>query len=314
MFEVLINLMLTGLFLQAQAESQSLLNVSIEQSEYRLPQAQVRELYQQAPQRVVNTDSVGVEVTAKSFLVLDEATDKVLYSKNVREVRSIASLTKMMSALVFLDNNPGWDKVVTMAESDYRAGAVNYFIAGEEISVRDLFNVALVASSNEATVALARSTGMSLEEFVASMNQQAVDWGLVNTVFFDVTGLNPGNQSTAVEVMSILKMALAEEDIAQALGTTEYVFKVINKGINRRVVNTNWILGHTFGADGQDYYVEKGKTGHLDESGYCLASRVNNHGQKILIVVLGSETVDDRFNDTKSLAYWVFKNYVWQIN
>lgn len=311
MFEILINLVLAGFFLQAQAQEQMTID-GLAVQEQRLPQSEIRRLQSDGPWRDVNSESVGVEITAQSVLVVDEASDKVLYEKNSNEVRSIASLTKLMTALVFLDHNPGWTKPIEISSDDYREGAVTHLIAGEKINTFDLFYATLVASSNEAAVALARSTSLSPEQFVAAMNQKAYNLGLSNTSFIDVTGLSPGNKSTAVEAVLLLREALGKNQLAKAIGAKSYSVTIINKGINRRLVSTDWILGKSFGIGNDSYQVRAGKTGHLIEAGYCFASQIKNQDDKrILTVVLGSETVYDRFTDTESLAYWVFNNYVW---
>ena len=145
MFELLVNLMLTSLFLQSQAESQATIE-TVAVSEYRLPRAEVRKLEVEAPQKDASSESIGVEVSAESVLVIDADTKKVLYEKNPNEVRSIASITKLMTALVFLDNNPGWDSVITISESD-----VYLKMYGKEISKpsRKLGHVNIVSNENE---------------------------------------------------------------------------------------------------------------------------------------------------------------------
>jgi len=309
MFEIIINLILTSLFLQFQAGQQ--LVAPVEGLASRLPEAQLRQLIETAPQKKPDA-SLGVEVTAESVLVVDKKTNKILYEKNSGQARSIASLTKLMTALVFLDHNPGWDEVVTISGDDYREGGISYFIAGEQVTVKDLFYGTLVASANEGAAALVRVTGMNPEEFVAQMNAKAQALGLTNTVFADATGLRDANQSTAAEVAVVLRAALGRPEIAGAISSESYNIDIINKGVSRQIVNTNKILGQQFGLDNIQYWVEAGKTGYLEAAGYCLASQVKNGDNKVLVVVLGSKSLQDRFTDTKSLAYWVFNNYFWQ--
>jgi len=216
MFEVLANLILTSLFLQSQADSQATID-NLTQQEYRLPNSAVRYLQQTAPQQKVEAESLGVSVTAKSVLVIDKKSAKILYQKNPDRIRSIASLTKLMTALVFLDHNPGWDTPITISGNDYRSGGVTYLIAGEEISARGVFNTALIASANEAAVALWRSTGLSEENFIGEMNQKVQELGMADTVFTDVTGLKNDNASTATDVILMVRAALDRPDIFQAV-------------------------------------------------------------------------------------------------
>jgi D-alanyl-D-alanine endopeptidase (penicillin-binding protein 7) len=303
--------MLTSLFLQSQAESQATIE-TVAVSEYRLPRAEVRKLEVEAPQKDASSESIGVEVSAESVLVIDADTKKVLYEKNPNEVRSIASITKLMTALVFLDNNPGWDSVITISESDYREGGIIYLIAGEEVSATHVFYTALVASSNEAAVALSRSTGLNNDEFVAEMNKKAKSLGMLGTKFSDVTGLNNENKSTATDIVILSKNALSNIHISKATGTRQYPIDILNKGIVRNIKTTNRVLHQRFGIDNQVYTILSGKTGYLESAGYCFTSKIkDNNGMEIFAVVLGSTTINSRFSDTKSLAYWVFNNYKW---
>lgn len=312
MFEILINLILASLFFNAQVNEQATLN-NFTQVDYRLPQAEMRYLEEEAPQAVENPESAGVKVTAKSALVVDAESGKILFEKNPQEVRSIASITKLMTALVFLEHNPGWDKEITMAQSDFREGATSRLMVGEVVSVKDVFYTALVASANEASVALARSTGLSEEEFIKKMNDQALELGMKDTKFVDLTGLEDGNKSTAVDVAILVKTAFTQKEIFRAASTSNHKITILNKNITRKIASTDWILNQTFGVGGSSYRVEAGKTGYLEIAGYSFASQITDQsGKKLITVVLGSDTIDDRFVDTKSLAYWVYHNFKWQ--
>ncbi len=311
MFELLINLILTGLFLQSQAEQQATLN-NLSQAEYQLPQSAVSRLEETAPQRDFNSQSLGVKITAQSALVIDAETDKILFEKNPQAVRSIASITKLMTALVFLDYNSDLNKEIIMVRGDYRAGGKNYLMAGDQIKFIDVLYAALVASANEAAAALARSTGLSESDFAKAMDKKAADLNMANTHFIDATGLNNDNVSTATDIIILLKAALEKPVIAQIISSKEYKFQVTNKGVERKITNTDKVLGQTFGLGAETYRVNGGKTGYTEKAGYGFASQVSNQdGKKILIAVLGSESIDSRFTDTKGLAYWVFNNYDW---
>lgn len=312
MFEFLINLILTGIFLQAQGSQQLTLDIFSQNRNY-LPLTEITTLIKTAPQKNNPLTSEGVKITAKSSIVIDESSGKILYEQNAGEKRPIASLTKLMTALVFLDHNPGWEEKITISSSDYRPGAITYLIAGEIFSVNDVIHASLLASSNEATIALSRTSGLTDEDFVKAMNQKAKELGMTNSEFFDPSGLNTNNKSTAADVARMLRIALSNPALAKIISSREWNLTVINKGITRHISSTDSILGQSFGIESEIYQVEAGKTGYLDEAGYCFASRIRNQqNNKILTVVLGSQTINDRFSDTKGLAYWVFKNYRWQ--
>ncbi|MEI6627082.1 MAG: serine hydrolase [bacterium] len=311
MLDLFINLVLTGYFLKAQAQEQ--LTLVAVKNQLVVSRTEVKQLKKEAPQLKNDSDSSGVDVTANSVIVVDDKSNKVLFEKNCLEKRSIASITKLMTALVFLDLNPGWDNTVTISSEDQRDGNIAYLIPGEKVSVRDLFHVALIASSNEGAVALARITGLSHDDFVKAMNDKAKSLGMNDTQFADVTGLDDGNISTAADLVILAKTALSNQVISDVTSNKDYQFTILNKGIDRKISSTDKILGQEFGVTGNMIEVEAGKTGHLEKAGYCFVSKVkNNENKKIIVVVLGSETLNDRFNDTKSIAYWVFNNYIWQ--
>ena len=311
MFELFANLIMTGMFLQSQAQKQmSIENLTAQVSSS--PRLDVIKQQLAAPQKKTDSDSLGVKVSADSYLVIDDKTGKVLSSKNPLTPRSIASITKLMTALVFLDHNPGWSKEFTVSSTDYREGGIVYLNSGERFTEKDIFNVMLVASSNEAAAALARSTGLSSDQFVIEMNKKAKDLGMNQSAFTDPTGLDAGDMATAKDVILMLRAAFRNEDLARTVSRKEYQFQPIGSDHSRTAVSTDKALGESFGYGNDTYSVQAGKTGYIDKAGYCFASRVvDDNGRKILVVVLGSDTLNARFTDTKSLAYWAFNNYRW---
>lgn len=259
---------------------------------------------QHAPSRT-NQDSLGMKVTANSAMVIDQASGAVLWQKNPDQVQPIASLTKLMSALVWLDNNPGWATEVTVLASDLRSGGRAYIYAGEKLTARDLFNLSLIPSSNSAIMALARSTGLTTQEFTAKMNERAASLNMTSTKFTEPTGLAPENMSSAADLLKLAQAAFEREEIRSATVREEYTFQVLNNNRSETVKNTDKLLNGYL-------RINAGKTGSLDESGYCLTSEViGPAGQKVLIVVLGSLSDADRFQDLKALAQWAFDNYSW---
>ena len=267
----------------------------------------IKIFYQQdAPYRV-NNQSLGVEITAQSALIIDKKTGVILWQKNPEEVRSIASITKLMTALVFLDHNPGWQTEVIIQTSDYREGGRIRVYQGERLYVKDLFNASLVASANNATMSLVRSTGLSEEEFVKAMNQKALDLGMTQSNYIEPTGLDPQNVSTAFDINKLAQAAFSHSEIVQATIQSEYQFEVLNTSRTEILKNTDKLL--------ESYLnVQAGKTGYLDEAGYCLASQIRGpEGQEVRIVVLGSESEASRFQETKALAQWVFGNFRWEV-
>lgn len=252
----------------------------------------------------IDNNSWGVKITAQSAAVMDKNTGLVLWQKKADQVRSLASITKLMTALVFLDHNPGWDKVVTMEQQDETSEIQSNILRHEAVTVRDLFNVTLVASDNNAARALARSTGLTAEDFSQAMNKKALDLKMSQSHFVEPTGLDAANQATALDVLKMAQVAFAKSEIQKAVVQKNYSL-VTQGGRNQRVVSTNNLL--------QSYLdIKAGKTGYIEAAGYCLVVAVaNDKGQDILTVVLGSSAHENRFQDAKILSGWVFENYEW---
>lgn len=265
---------------------------------------------ERAPQRRTGAADFDIrKVTFKSAFVMDEDTENPLFAFNENEIRSIGSLTKLMSALVFLDTLPPWDKVVMIEAADGSQGRFNV-AEGEQITIKDLFYVSLISSSNNATMALARSTGLPLEEFVKKMNAKAVDLGLKQTKFVEPTGLDPANQSTAKEIAWLLRFALSEKIIQEAVAKKNYTFRLMPNGPTRNIRSTNVLLSERLPVGAVK--IIGGKTGYVEEAGYCFAVVLENQeGRQIIAVVLGSDSHYGRFSEARALAEWVFSAYEW---
>jgi len=252
------------------------------------------------------TGSFGPVIEAESALVLDVNTEKILYQKNGFKSRPIASITKLMTALVFLENNKTWNKKIKITQDDKSNGGKVVWKPGEEVELKDLFKVALIGSINSAAYELARATELSYDEFIARMNSKAKELGLKNSVFVEPTGLDQGNQSTAIDVAKLIKFALQQEEIKEALTMADYTFDNIN-GERHKIINTNKLLKSYLTIVG-------GKTGYTEEAGFCLANMVRGQeiGGDIVVVILGAGSEEERFQQNKFLSQWVFDNWQWQ--
>lgn len=255
------------------------------------------------PGKLREKESQGVKLEAESGIVVDLKTNHILFGKNIEEKRAIASISKLMSALVFLDHNPGWDKEIKIIKADYRTGGVHIF-EGEIIKVKDLFYNSLVISSNSATIALARSTGMSIDQFVEEMNKKAKDLGMVNTSFQEPTGLSANNISTALDLSLLTSTSFQNEEIQKALKTDSYTFSPVNKKEARTIGNTDKLLNSFL--DEGEYKIIGAKTGFTNEAKYCFTLGVEDKSQNngVISIVLGTDQPDDRFQEAKSLAWW----------
>lgn len=269
-----------------------------------------------APQKIKfdSQESLGVEITAQSAAVIDEASGVLLFKKTSRASWPLASIAKMMTALVWLESaaNPEseFKKEVQILSQDKREGGIEYLIPGDKVKVGDLFYAALIGSDNTSAAALSRLASLDEGDFVSKMNQKAKALGLFNTFFTETTGLDPSSKSTAEEAGKLAAYAFKNKFLKQALTTEELIIKT-DKG-ERKIKNTDELLVSFLNQS--PFKVVAGKTGYLEESGYNLAVEIENklQGAKIIIVVLGSSSIENRFKDAKGLAVWAFKNYKWQ--
>ena len=258
------------------------------------------------PTRSTSTD---YKLAVDSGVAIDCNSGTVLYQKNGDLVKPIASLTKLMTALVFLEYNPGWERTYQIREEDRREGSKAYLAVGEKVKIKDLFYLSLVASGNTETVALVNATGLGLDNFVKKMNDKANELGLVNTIFRDPVGLDNGNVSTALEVAKLAQAAFALNDIRQASITKKHEFTTLAG--NKIVVDNTDKLLEEFSSSPQIKIIG-GKTGYTDEAGGCLTSQfVNQSGKEIISVVLGGADRSSRFSETKGLVEWAYQNYRW---
>ncbi|MFA6603633.1 MAG: serine hydrolase [Patescibacteria group bacterium] len=252
---------------------------------------------------------LGVEINAASAAVLDWDSDAWLFEKDPDAARPIASLTKLVTVLTALDQDLDWDERLEIGAADIRAARGEYLFSGETATVRDLFNLSLIASSNEAAAALARSTGLTEPEFVAQMNLKAQELGLASGRFVEPTGLDPDNRASARDVARLVKASVAVPIIAETVVKKEYVYEP-REGVRRRARSTDLLL---------DSFISKppfsllgGKTGYLQEAGYCFgAAAADGSGHRVIAVVLGADTKDERFSSVKKLIYWVFDAFTW---
>ncbi|MBN1585257.1 D-alanyl-D-alanine carboxypeptidase [Candidatus Uhrbacteria bacterium] len=254
---------------------------------------------------------LGVETDSRAVAVMDWESGRMLFSKNAEEPMPIASITKLMSALVFLENEPDWGREMTIVREDDRVGDLPVIRPGDRVTVENLFNLSLVSSSNDATVALARSTGMSQEEFAREMDRMGSRIGLAGHGFVEPTGLDSGNRATAADVARLVKRALSDERISKAVLSGSYEFETLD-GDRRRVWNTDQLLDSFLTRS--PYSFHGGKTGYISQAGYCFgAAASNGSGNRVIAVVLGANTKESRFTEVKRLLWWAFDAWDWGV-
>jgi D-alanyl-D-alanine endopeptidase (penicillin-binding protein 7) len=249
------------------------------------------------------------EFEAESVAVIDAASNSQLYGQKEDKVRAIASISKLMTALVLVDQDPDWDSYYLIQNDDRVDGGRIYVKPGEEVAIRDLLYASLVASDNTASRALVSASGLSYEEFIKRMNEKAKALGLINTSFADPVGISSRNLSTAAEVAVMVKEAVGNGVIRDCLLKDRYSFKT--KSGTSKTVNSTDVLLDDF--QGGGIRLLGGKTGYTIAAGYCLTAMFEDlSGNKVVTAVLGSPSLSSRFSDTKKLANWAYKSHEWR--
>jgi D-alanyl-D-alanine endopeptidase (penicillin-binding protein 7) len=263
-------------------------------------QARVRAI-QAAMTPRFKTDSTGElvpDVRAAAAIILDPTTGAVLWQENAQEKRSIASITKVMTAVVFLEDQPDLSQVVTVERSDTYAASTTYLRANERITLDNLLHLTLIASDNAAARALARLSHGGTASFIERMNSKAKELGLESTSFTDPSGLNPENVSSAYDLSRLITYASSDARIAPIMRMAEYKVTTNRRAIN--IHNTNRLV-----IDG-DVTVMGGKTGFISKAGHCLATLLQMPtGNQVAVVVLGANSNPGRFWETRHLFNWL---------
>ena len=199
-----------------------------------------------------------------------------------------------------------------MQQSDETVGAYPHLYRGERVSFTDLWKAGLVTSDNNAIKAMIRGLGLGQAEFVDLMNERAEQMQMYNSRFADPTGLNEGNISTALDVSRLVHLAMQRNEIRESVLQSKYSFKILNNGKTRKINNTDILVSSFLNSAKYGYELIGGKTGFLNEAGYCLAVEIAHEQHSIAIVVLNSPSINQRFQDVKVIADWVFSNHKWK--
>ena len=247
---------------------------------------------------------------AKSAIMIEASTGEILFQKNKDEKLAPASMTKMMSMLLIMEEiengNLKWDEMITTSEEASSMGGSQIFLkVGEKMSVTDLLKGVAIASGNDAVVALAERISGSEEVFVKRMNTRAKDLGLRNTNFVNATGLTADNHYSSANDMSLIAKELVKhEKILEFTSTYEDYLRKDTKS-PFWLVNTNRLVRFKEGVDGL-------KTGFTDEAGYCLTATMKKDGMRLITVVMKEENANKRSADTTKMLDYGFNVYMIQ--
>jgi D-alanyl-D-alanine endopeptidase (penicillin-binding protein 7) len=240
------------------------------------------------------------DIRAEAAIIYDPKTGQVLWEMNSLDQRSIASITKVMTATVVLeDPNVDLTTPVVVDRSDVRAASTTYLRAGYTVTKDDLLHLLLIGSDNAAARALARTSPYGSEGFVKRMNEKAEELGLESTSYVDPSGLFNANVSSAYDLARLISYVSGNERIASIMRTPFYTVSSGRLRIN--VSSTNQLV------KAGDVDVQAGKTGFIRSAGYCLATllRLPQGGPDVAVVVLGAKSNAGRFWETRHLFNWL---------
>jgi D-alanyl-D-alanine endopeptidase (penicillin-binding protein 7) len=239
---------------------------------------------------------LGPHIRSAAAIIYNPQTGDVLWENNSHDQRSIASLTKIMTAVAFVADNPDLNRVVVVQRADVTRASVTYLRAGERITLRNLLHLTLIASDNAAARALARVSPGGSAEFIRRMNEMAAHMGLTNTHYADPSGLDARNVSSAYDLSHLIAFATSHPTLGPIMRSSD--FTVRSGARSFRIRNTNKLLG-------TDVDVVGGKTGFIRKAGYCLATLLQvPQGSQVAVVVLGATNSAIRFAEARNLFNW----------
>jgi D-alanyl-D-alanine carboxypeptidase len=244
-------------------------------------------------------------VNSKAVAVYDPVTQTLIFGQNQDQELMMASTTKIMTALIALDTYR-LDQPVTIYEEDGTIGQTMNLKKGEVISVNNLLFGTLVASGNDAALALALSyPDGGYTGFVKAMNQKAGRLGLTHTQYKNVSGLDEaGHYTSARDLATLAAYALQDPLFAKIVTTKTINVASVDGKIKHQLITTNqllWKIPDLLGV----------KTGLTEGAGECLVSSINRNNHQIVTVVLGSS---NRFNDTQELINWTYHDFDWKLD
>lgn len=245
----------------------------------------------------------GPAITATSAILVDAKSGQILFEKNSHERRSIASTTKIMTAIITLERAKLSDEVA-VSKSASAVGESELFLQpGERMTIENLLYGLLLQSGNDVAAALADYVGGSIEGFAELMNRKARSIGAQDTHFANPHGLyNPDHYSTAYDLALIARYCMNDQTFSRIVATKEYPIPRPSKSLLSKIKNHNKLLW-------QYPYTNGIKTGYIRQAGHCLVSSANKNGVQLIAVVLNSPNSDACLNDSKSLLEYGFNEF-----
>jgi D-alanyl-D-alanine endopeptidase (penicillin-binding protein 7) len=242
----------------------------------------------------------GPNLKSASALVLDQSGQRVLYAKNVEWVVPIASITKLMTALVVLDSGLPLDEPIKISKEDRDGlkGTRSRLAIGMSVTRNDLLRIALMASENRAAAALTRAYPGGTSAFVTAMNRKAAELGMWHSRFVDGTGLSSGNVSNAQDLARLVGAAYRHPLIREYTTDSQYTVRLA-KGRKMRFTNSNRLVRNS------SWDIGLSKTGYISEAGRCLVMQAQIAATPVIIVLLDSWGQLTRIGDANRIKKWM---------
>lgn len=243
----------------------------------------------------------ALDLKSSVALVMDQDTNEVLFSKNSQAVLPIASITKLMTALVVMETNLSLDEMLMVEQDDVdtEKGSSSRLRVGTRLSRGEMLHLALMSSENRAANALGRHYPGGLGAFVAAMNRTALDLGMSDTLYVEPTGLSSKNQSSARDLATLVKAAHQHQLIRELSTSPEYQVEVGNRHLQFR--NTNGLVRSP------SWDIGLQKTGYISEAGRCLVMQAKMAGRKLIMVFLDSSGRYSRLGDAERIRKWIME-------
>lgn len=244
----------------------------------------------------------GPLLASQSALIMNNRTGEVLYQKNMNRVMPIASISKLMSAMVMLDARLNMDEVITITEDeiDRLKGTGSRLSVGTQLTRAQLLHLSLMSSENRATHALGRTYPGGMGAFVAAMNAKAQSLGMASSRFYEPTGLDYRNVSTAAD-LSKLANAAAKYPQIRRNSTSTYGSVYTSAGRQQNYKNSNALVREG------SWDIELQKTGYIRESGRSMVVKARIGSEPVTIVLLNSPTTTTRVNDARKIQSWMMQ-------
>ena len=239
------------------------------------------------------------DIRAEAAIIYNPQNGQVLWESNSQDQRSIASITKVMTAVVALEEAADFSDTVVVERADVRNASTTYLRAGDRITKEDLLHLLLIASDNAAARVLARTSRHGSTGFIARMNEKAAELGLASTKYADPSGLLAANLSSAYDMARLITYVSANDHIAGIMRKESYSATASRRKIS--IHSTNQLVRQG------DVEVQAGKTGFISKAGYCLATllKLPQGGPQVAVVVLGAKSNAGRFWETRHLFNWM---------